>query len=717
LRINGIENMSEATKRCPYCHEEILEAARKCKHCGEWLEDPPSTSTTSTMAANPETVVREALDPQYEIEKELGRGGMAIVYKAIQRNLGREVALKVLPQGLTHDEKLLERFHREARSAAQLNHPHIVTIFDEGEMNGVHFMAMEYLNGRDLHDIIQEQGPRSADQSVSLIAPIAEALGYAHTRETVHRDVKSSNVMVTDVGRPVLMDFGIAHASSESRLTQTGTVLGTPEYMSPEQARGNEIDSRSDLYSLGAVLYETITGELPHTGGHPMSVVYKVLHESYKPPSQINPDCPDWLEQIVAKLLMKDVADRYQTGQEVAKALRSQDPGEPVEVPSGGGETSGSANVPTGPSSSNGAGEPAQTQVYRPGQDEPAPEPSPDPEPSGGDAAEPSRSAEAEETQSNVETATAEVQSEAPAPQRQKLHIVRSLEGNADWVNAVAFSPDGQYALSGGRDDTVNVWEVVTGRQIQTLNNLNSQPISVRLSPDGEKLVTESSDGVVRLWDVESGQALQTFEQNSEAVLGATFSPDGQYVLSGSGQAGTLRLWETATGKEVRTFDPNQEAVFSLAFSPNGKHVLSGSGQTGILQLWDVETGKVVQTFEEPGWDATYVFSVAFSPDGQYVLSGSDDMTARLWDVESGTLLRKFDNHSGLVIAVAFSPDGQYVLSGSSDMKVQLWKVESGHLGYVFDGDAEGVNAIAFSPDGRYVLSGSKDNDVKLWTP
>jgi len=715
--------MSEATKRCPYCHEEILEAARKCKHCGEWLEDPPSTATTSTMAANPETVVREALGPQYDIEKELGRGGMAIVYKAIQRNLGRDVALKVLPQGLTHDEKLLERFHREARSAAQLNHPHIVTIFDEGEMNGVHFMAMEYLNGRDLHEIIQEQGPRSSDQAVSLIAPIAEALGYAHSEETVHRDVKSSNVMVTDVGRPVLMDFGIAHASSESRLTQTGTVLGTPEYMSPEQARGNEIDSRSDLYSLGAVLYETVTGDLPHTGGHPMSVVYKVLHESYKPPSQVNPDCPDWLEQIIAKLLMKDVADRYQTGQEVAKALRSQDPGERVEVPSGGGETSGDAGVhsgPSGPSSSNGQSEPAQTQVYRPGQEEPEPAPSPSASPtsqdgSAGDGATPSRSAS--EPQSDVETATAEPETSAPSPQRQQLHIVRTLEGNADWVNAVAFSPDGQYALSGGRDDTVKVWEVVTGRLIQTLDNLNSQPISVRLSPDGSRLVTESSDGVVRLWDVESGQALNTFEQNSEAVLGATFSPDGRYVLSGSGQAGTLRLWEADTGQVVRTFEPNQEAVFSLAFSPDGRHVLSGSGQTGVLQLWDVESGKVVQTFEERGWDATYVFSVAFSPDGRYVLSGSDDMTARLWDVKTGELIRKFDNHTGLVIAVAFSPDGQYVLSGSSDMKVQLWKVESGHLGYVFDGDAEGVNAIAFSPDGRYVLSGSKDNDVKLWTP
>ncbi len=712
--INCIEDMSEATKRCPYCHEEILEAARKCKHCGEWLEDPPSTTSTGTMAANPETVVRDALGDQYEIEKELGRGGMAIVYKAIQRNLERDVALKVLPQGLTHDQKLLERFHREARSAAQLNHPHIVTIFDEGEMSGVHFMAMEYLSGRDLHDIIQEQGPRSADQAVSLVAPVAEALGYAHASDTVHRDVKSSNVMVTDVGRPVLMDFGIAHASSESRLTQTGTVLGTPEYMSPEQARGNEIDSRSDLYSLGAVLYEAVTGELPFTGGHPMSVVYKVLHESYTPPSQINPSCPDWLEQIIAKLLMKDVADRYQTGDAVAEALRAQDPGEVVEVPSptGDGEESGGAGVPSQPSS-NGSSEPPKTQVYRPGQDDAADSGSPSPQPSGA-ASGPDVSPEA-----GVETATAEAESGStgPEPQRQQLHVVRSLEGNADWVNAVSFSPDGQYALAGGRNDTVKIWDVVTGRPTQTLDNLTSQPISVALSPDGEKLVTESSHGVVRLWDVDSGRALQTFEEHSEAVLGATFSPGGRYVLSGSGQAGTLRLWETETGSVVRTFDENPEAVFSVAFSPGGDYVLSGSGQSGVVQLWETETGKVVQRFEEPGADATYVFSVAFSPDGRYALSGSDDKTARLWDVESGDLIRTFDDHSGLVIAVAFSPDGQYVLSGSSDMKVQLWKVEDGHLGYVFDGEADGVNAIAFSPDGRYVLSGSKDNDIKLWTP
>ena len=724
--------MSEATKRCPYCHEEILAAARKCKHCGEWLEDPPTTSAGTGSFSNPETIVRDAMSPQYEIEKELGRGGMAIVYKAVQQSLGRPIALKVLPQGLTHDKKLLKRFHREAKSAAMLNHPHIVTIFDEGEINGVHYMAMEYLSGRDLHEIIQEGGPLPPEEAVALVGPVAEALGYAHTKDTVHRDVKSSNVMVTDVGRPVLMDFGIAYASSEARLTQTGTVLGTPEYMSPEQARGNEVDARSDLYSLGVVLYEALTGELPHTGGHPMSVVYKVLHESYTPPSQINSNVPDWLEQIIAKLLMKEADDRYQTGQEVADALDAQDPGEEVEVPSGASgdgtaqQSSSDSQVsmstpstdgggPTGQSSggsgsgsgggsggASGGGEPPQTQVYRPGDED-------------GASPSPAETATAESTDTSGDGQSSG--QAAGQPQRQRLHIVRTLDGNADWVNAVAFSPDGQYALSGGANNTVRLWEVVTGRSIQTFTGLESQPISVALSPDGEHLVSESSDGHVRLWNVDTGEPVRTFERQSEAVLAATFSPDGKYVLSGSGQSGTLRLWDTATGQIVRTFDENMEAVFSLAFSPDGKYVLSGSGQSGTLKLWDVASGSVVRAFDEGDWDSTYVFSVAFSPDGRYALSGSDDMTARLWDVESGDLLRTFDGHSGLVIAVSFSPDGQYVLSGSSDMKVQLWKVETGNLGYVFEGDADGVNAIAFSPDGRYVLSGSKDNDVKLWTP
>lgn len=681
--------MSEATKRCPYCNEEILAAARKCKHCKEWLEDPP---TTTTSIRNPETLVREALNENYEIEKELGRGGMAIVYKAKQRSLGRDIALKVLPQGVSHDKKMLERFHREARSAARLNHPHIVTIIDEGETNGVHFMAMEYLSGRDLHEMIQEDGRLPCDEAVSIITPIADALAYAHKKDMIHRDVKGSNVMITDIGRPVLMDFGIAYASSEARLTQTGTVLGTPEYMSPEQARGTEVEPRSDLYSLGVVLYEAITGELPHSGGHPMSVVYKVLHEPYKPPRQIRPEIPEWLEQVVAKCLMKDVDDRFSSCDDLAEALRNQDPGEYVDIPT---PSDGSESAPeAGPirlGDEGGSGDqPAQTQIFQ-----------------------------SKDVPDDGSTASPDTGAAAPASgtQRQNLSIVRSLEGTADWVNAVSFSPDGQYALGGGSDGEAKVWEVVSGDDVQTINGLDGHPIAVDLSSDGSMLLTLTSESTLQLWDLETGALHHNLETSPNSVLTACFSPDGNRVLGGAGQGGTLRIWDVKSGEPEYTFDEHEEPVFSAAFSPDGSRIVTGTGQ-GALRIWDVKSGGQVMELDTSDWNAAYVFSVAFSPDGQYVLSGSDDMTARLWDASSGKLLRTFDRHEGLVIAVSFSPDGQFAISGTSNLNVCLWKVEDGSLGYLFEGESgEGVSAIDFSPDGRYVLSGTKERGIRMWTP
>ncbi len=683
--------MSEATKRCPYCHEEILAAARKCKHCGEWLEDPP---TTTTSIRNPETLVREALDENYEIEKELGRGGMAIVYKAKQRSLGRDIALKVLPQGVSHDKKMLERFHREARSAAQLNHPHIVTIIDEGETNGVHFMAMEYLSGRDLHEIIQEQGHLSSQEAVTIITPIADALAYAHEQGMIHRDVKGSNVMITDVGRPVLMDFGIAYASSEARLTQTGTVLGTPEYMSPEQARGTEVEARSDLYSLGVVLYEALTGKLPHSGGHPMSVVYKVLHEPYTPPRELQPDIPEWLEQVVAKCLMKEANDRFDSCATLAEALRNEDPGEYVEIPS----PSDNGEAEAGPirlgDEDEAENQPAQTQIFQ--------------------SKDLSDDSVSEET-SNASDRRSD--GSDSSPQRQNLSIVRSLAGTADWVNAVSFSPDGQFALGGGNDNEAKVWEVVSGDEIQTIRGLDGHPIAIDLSSNGETLLTLSSESTLQLWDLETGNQLHNLETTPNSVLTACFSPDGNRVLGGAGQGGTLRIWDVKSGEPEFTFDMHEEPVFSAAFSPDGSRVVTGTGQ-GALRIWNVQSGGQVMELDTSDWDAAYVFSVAFSPDGQYVLSGSDDMTARLWDAASGKLLRTFDRHDGLVIAVSFSPDGQFAISGTSNLNVCLWKVSDGSLGYLFKGESgEGVSAVDFSPDGRYVLSGTKERGIRMWTP
>jgi eukaryotic-like serine/threonine-protein kinase len=297
------------------------------------------------------TQLADVFSNRYEIQRGIARGGMAEVYLARDQLLDRPVAVKVLFPEYARDPSFVERFRREAQSAAGLNHPNIVAIYDWGQERGTYFIVMEYVRGRSLREVVQVNGPFSARRTAEIGADIAGALEFAHRNGVVHRDVKPGNVLLTADGDVKVTDFGIARAGTSDALTQTGAVMGTATYFSPEQAQGLDVDGRSDVYSLGVVLYEMATGVPPFTGESPVAVAYKHVREQPERPSVHAPDLPPDLERIILTAMSKDIDSRYQTADELRTDLLRFVRGQP---PLGGpvagvvaGETAGAGAART----------------------------------------------------------------------------------------------------------------------------------------------------------------------------------------------------------------------------------------------------------------------------------------------------------------------------------------------------------------------------------
>ena len=274
-----------------------------------------------------EVVIGRVFDDRYEVVRKLGSGGMADVYLANDRLLGRQVALKVLSARYAHDEQFVERFRREASSAAGLNHPNIVQIYDRGEAEGTYYIAMEYLEGRSLKEIIVKYAPLSPDLVVSIAVQILEALRFAHRRDVIHRDIKPQNIIVDNDGRVKVTDFGIARAGSASTMTEAGSILGTAHYLSPEQAQGQPVEAASDLYSLGVVMYEMATGKLPFDGDNPVGIAMQHVHEAPVLPPSLAPELPENLEPVILRALAKSPANRYRSADAFLDDLRRVEQG------------------------------------------------------------------------------------------------------------------------------------------------------------------------------------------------------------------------------------------------------------------------------------------------------------------------------------------------------------------------------------------------------
>jgi serine/threonine protein kinase/Tfp pilus assembly protein PilF len=303
---------------CPNCHSENKDNSRFCSNCAAPLGQPgpDAASLTRTLEA-PVQVMKPGtiIAGKYRIVEEIGQGGMGIVYKAEDLKLKRFVALKFLPPHLMNLPELKERFLIEAQAAAALNHPNICVIHEVGESEDRSFIAMEFVEGETLRDRLRK-GPLKAEDALTIAVQIAAGLGEAHRKGIIHRDIKSANIMVTAKGQAKVMDFGLAKLQGGSSLTRSQTTLGTVAYMSPEQARGGDMDRRTDIWSLGVVLYEMLTAKLPFRGDHDQAVIYSILHDEPGSLKKTDPDTASGLDEIVGQALAKKPADRYQTMEE-----------------------------------------------------------------------------------------------------------------------------------------------------------------------------------------------------------------------------------------------------------------------------------------------------------------------------------------------------------------------------------------------------------------
>src|SRR6266436_6542621 len=336
--------------QCPLCQAENPPTAASCTKCSTPLPlndqtldgavpsgvppastTPRGTSAWSVAVAPPpdapyaqgEELVGTLLAERYEILALLGQGGMGAVYKARDTELDRLVALKIIRPELTTNPEILKRFKQELILARQVTHRNVIRIFDLGQADGFKFITMEYLEGQDLRGVLRAKGKLTPEEAARVILQICRALEAAHGEGVIHRDLKPQNIMLDANGRAYVMDFGIARSAYLPGMTQTGALVGTPEYMSPEQAKGEKLDERSDLFSLGTILYELIIGHSPYYSDTPLATLWKRIQEKAKPLNEIDPTVPKPLSDIVAKALEIEPENRFATAHEFAQHLES----------------------------------------------------------------------------------------------------------------------------------------------------------------------------------------------------------------------------------------------------------------------------------------------------------------------------------------------------------------------------------------------------------
>lgn len=633
------------------------EAARSPEISLTFLDPPEDDSNLGRLA-------------NFEVARVIGRGGMGVVLQAIDTCLQRDVAIKILDPELSKDELAVTRFCREARAAASISHENVVAVYqverDEGK--DLPFLVMELISGESLEKKLERDGRLLLREIVSIGMQTASGLAAAHAKGLIHRDIKPGNILLEKSGQRVkLTDFGLARAAEDVRLTGTGLVAGTPLYMSPEQATGEELDARSDLFSLGVVLYELAAGEPPFTAKTPLAVLKRVTEEQPAPLRERNPEVPEWFVHIVERLLAKKPADRFQSAREVADTLEHfwalLKSSETLACPKKKaanfwktislGMAAGLATLLLGG---------VAVFTFLPRRDRP--------------------------------------EEAIPVP----LHV---FKGNAGPLWSLAISKDGKNLAMGTTDDgKVKFWDIAAGRVDWTLNAHKGTIWALALSP--QRLATGSDDGPAKIWDLGTRQELLVLA-NSAGTRALAFDPEGKRLLTG-GRNGTVTVWDAFTGDELVKTAGHNGLVGAVAYAPDGKTMATASGDKTI-KVWDASSGQ--EKFSLQGHQAG-IYGMAFSPDGRFLVSGGWDKTVRLWELASGSPIATLTTPTQDVWSVDFNASGTLFAATGEDQMVRIWDFESKKEVAAFRGSTGTILNVRFCEPGLIVAAG-KDGDARLW--